>query len=101
MELDQILRHVNAGTAQAFVKAARHMIDALMIEGARVRQTQTPGVRDYNTTDALSREAPAGGWLSDEELRGATQRMAESIAAEKWTEGAAAAIRALSLMGAL
>lgn len=98
MELGTILKHVDAGTARAFVTAARHVIDALMIEAARVRQARTPGVTDYASA-GLSREAPGGGWIADEELRGVTQRMSEAIAAEKWVEGVAFAVQAIALLG--
>lgn len=101
MDIEQLLQRVNPGTARAFVSAARHMIDALMIEGARLRQAQTPAPRDYNTQPPLSAEAPPGGWIADEEARDAAQRMAEAMAAEKWADGAVAAIKLLTAMGGL
>lgn len=100
MNLEMIARQVDMGTARAFVTAARHFIDALLIEGQRVKTTATPGGRDYNAAgSALSRETPAGGWISNEELRGATQRMSEAIAAEKWVDGAVFAARVIALLG--
>lgn len=98
MEIEAMLRQVDAGVAKAFVKAARHVIDALLIEAARVRQAQTPGATDYASAD-VSREAPGGGWIGDEELRSVTQRMTEAVAAEKWVEGAAFAVQAIALLG--
>lgn len=98
MDLTAILKNIDAATARAFVKAARHVIDAMLIETQRVRQTQTPGARDYDSAD-LSREAPPGGWLSDEELRATSQKLSEAIAAEKWTDGVIFAVRALSALG--
>lgn len=92
------MKHLDAGTARAFVTAARHVIDALLIEAARVQQTQTPGATDYASAD-VSREAPGGGWISDAELRGVTQRMTEAVAAEKWVEGAVFAVQAIALLG--
>lgn len=100
MDLKHLLKHIDAPTAQAFVTASRHVIDALLIEAERIEQTRTPPERNYNDA-TLRRDTPAGGWLSTTELRAATQRMSEALAAEKWTEGAAAAIRALSMIGAL
>ena len=100
MDLNSILSKIDARTARAFVTAARHLIDALLIEAQSVREAQAPTVRDYATAD-LPREAPAGGWLSHDELRAAAQRMAEAIAAEKWVDGALFAIRALAAVGAL
>ena len=70
-------QRIDQDTARTFVQAARHVIDALLIEAARVQQTQTPPERDYNDA-ALSREAPAGGWLSNDELRQSAQQMAEA-----------------------
>lgn len=93
-----ILRKIDAETARAFVGAARHLIDAMLIEGQRVRQSQSPGTIDYDNA-SFSRSGPAGGWLSDSELRSATQKMSEAIAAEKWTDGVVFALRALSTLG--
>ena len=100
MQLETLISRIDAETARAFVTAARHIIDALLIEAQRIRKTQTPAVRDYSSAE-LSREAPAGGWLSHDELRGSAQQMAEAIAAEKWLDGALFAIRALAAVGAL
>ncbi len=98
MDLQNIVKNIDAATAQAFVSAARHVVDALLIEGERVRQTQTPAARDYNAA-SLSREAAPGGWLSHEELRETSRRLAEAVAAEKWTEGFVAALKLLSMLG--
>lgn len=85
--------------ARAFVEAARHVIDAMLIEGERIRQTQSPPPRDYVADAPLSRAAPPGGWIAHDELRAATQRMSEALAAEKWTEGVIAAVRIFTLIG--
>ena len=95
-----IIERLDAGTARAFVSAARHVIDAMLIEAQHVKQAQTPGAVDYESA-GLSREAPAGGWISDGELRRTTQQMSEAIAAEKWTDGAVFAIKAMSALGGL
>ena len=86
---------IDGETARAFVTAARHVIDALLFEAARVEETRTPEVRDYENV-GLSRATPAGGWLSHEELRQTTQKMAEAVAAEKWADGVAFAIQLLA-----
>ncbi|HUU97908.1 MAG TPA: hypothetical protein VM487_19400 [Phycisphaerae bacterium] len=98
MDLKTLLQNVDAKTARAFIAAARHLIDAMLIEAQRVRQTQTPGARDYDAAE-LSRESAPGGWLSHEELRGAAQKMAEAVAAEKWTDGLVFAIRLFTTLG--
>ncbi len=100
MDLKAVVKRLDARTAQAFVTAARHVIDAMMIESQRVRQTRTPGEVDYASA-GLSREAAPGGWISHEELRGTVQKMGEAIAAEKWTDGVLFAIKVLSAVGAL
>lgn len=100
MDLKKLADAINAETARAFVHAARNVIDAMLIEAARVEQTQTPEKRDYDSAE-LSRSAPAGGWMSHTELRQATQNMAEAIAAEKWTEGVAFAVQVLAQLGAI
>ena len=98
MDLKTLLRHVDARTARAFITAARHVIDAMLIEAQRIRQTQTPGARDYDAAE-ISRESAPGGWLSHEELRGTAQKMAEAVAAEKWTDGLVFAIRLFTTLG--
>jgi hypothetical protein len=100
MDWRALVKNIDADTARAFVTAARHVIDALLIEGERVRAAQSPAVRDYNQA-VPSRAGPAGGWLSHEELRETARRMSESIAAEKWTDGLLAAIEVLGLLGGL
>lgn len=99
MNLDVVLRAIDARTAWRFVEAARHVVDALLIEAERVRQTQTPAPLDYSGDAGLRREAPAGGWISVDELRAATQRMSEALAAEKWREGFTAAVAAMVMIG--
>lgn len=98
MRINELLKAIDAETARAFVQAARSVIDAMLIEAARVEETQTPGVIDYENA-TLSREAPAGGWISHAELRRTTQQMAEAMAAEKWVDGMLAAIRVLRVIG--
>lgn len=97
MDLKQMAGLIDAPTAQAFVTATRNMIDALMIEGQRVEQANTPGQRDYATA-TLDRAAPGGGWLTDAELQNATQRMSAAISAERWVDGVLFALAALALL---
>ncbi len=98
MDWSTLVRAINADTARAFVTAARHVIDALLIEGERVRRMHTPGPRDYARAD-LPRDTPAGGWLDDAELRDVTRRLSEALAAERWTDGLLCAIRVFALIG--
>ncbi len=98
MNLAELVKSLDAQTARAFVQAARNVIDALLIEAARVEETQTPKTRDYNRA-GLDRSAPAGGWLSHSELRQTTQKVAEAMAAEKWTEGVMWTIQVLTQLG--
>ena len=98
MNIETLVERIDSGTARAFVTAARHVIDALLIEAERVQQTQTPTPRDYNAAD-MPRNTPVGGWLSHEELRGTAQRLAEAMAAEKWTEGVVFAARLFNALG--
>jgi hypothetical protein len=95
MDLQKLLQNIDADTARAFVSAASHVIDALLFETARVGETFTPATRDYENA-TLPRTTPAGGWISHEELRQTTQRIAEAIAAEKWADGVALAIQVLT-----
>lgn len=95
MNLKSIAERLDVQTARAFVGAARHVIDAMLIEAERVRQAQTPGRKDYRAGE-LSRETPGGGWLSHDELRAASQQMSEAIAGERWVDGFVAAMRVLA-----
>jgi hypothetical protein len=98
MEFRTIVQQLNPATARAFVQATRNVIDALMIEGARVREARGPEPRDYEQA-GFSRAAPPGGWIAPEELRGVLQKMNEAISLEKWTEGFLFAVRAMSMLG--
>ena len=97
MDWKAIVGQIDATTARAFVAATRNVIDAMMIEGQRIRQTAAPSQRDYAAAE-LDRSAPGGGWLADEELRAATQRMSEAIAAERWADGVLFAVAAILLL---
>jgi hypothetical protein len=98
VDFETLVKHIDGETARAFVTAARHVIDALLIEGERVREAQTPAKRDYDGAE-LPRSTPAGGWLSHEELRVTAQRLAEAVAAEKWIDGLIFAVKLFSALG--
>jgi hypothetical protein len=100
VDWQSLVKGIDGEAARAFVTAARHVIDALLIEADRQRQAQAPPERDYNDTK-LSRETAPGGWLSHDELRAAVRRMSEAIAAEKWTDGVVATLRVIALIGGL
>ena len=95
MDLRKLLQNIDAETARAFVSAAGHVIDAMLFESARIGETVTPAERDYENA-TLPRATPAGGWISHEELRLTTQKMAEALAAEKWADGVVLAIQVLT-----
>lgn len=97
MDWKAMVGQIDAATARAFVTATRNVIDAMMIEGQRIRQTAAPSTHDYASAE-LDRSAPGGGWLTDEELRAATQRMSEAIAAERWADGVLFAVAAILLL---
>jgi hypothetical protein len=97
MNVQAILKQIDASTARAFVQATRHVIDAMLIEGERIAQAQRPTPRDYNSA-AIDATTPAGGWISDSEIHDSARRLSEAIAAEKWIDGAMFAIRLLSRM---
>jgi hypothetical protein len=98
MDIATLVKGIDAATARAFVSAARNVIDALLIEGERVREAQTPAARDYEEAE-LPRGTPAGGWITHEELRATAQRLAEAMAAEKWTDGLLCALRLILVLG--
>jgi len=98
MDINTLLAGIDENAARALAEALGRVFDALVIESERIQQTQTPPQRDYNTA-ALSREAPGGGWISDSELRRASQDISEAIAQEKWTEGLMTAVRWLRALG--
>lgn len=94
MSLQQMVNALDVNVVREFVRSAKRVIDAMLLETAKATPAPTPGMKDYETA-GLSRAAPAGGWISAGELRRTTQLMSEAIAAEKWTEGALLAIRVL------
>lgn len=100
MDPMKLLSRIDARTAQAFVRATRNLFDAMLVEAERVQSTATPQPRDYQAA-GLSREMPAGGWLSYEELHAVTRKLTESLAAEKWLDGVMFAVRTLALLGAI
>lgn len=100
MDLLTLARTIDAPTARAFVSAARHLFDALLIEAERVKPARTPAARDYDGP-ALARTTPAGGWLTHDELRDTARRLAEAVAAERWTDGLLAALTFIAGLGGL
>lgn len=102
MNLTTLANSIDPATARDFVAAVKRIIDEMLIQPPRVEPAQPPQPRDYNTATfgngATPGAAPPGGWISDSELRSATQRMNEAIAAEKWTEGFLAAVQLLLLL---
>ncbi len=100
MDMTTLAERMTPQAARAFVSAARHVIDAMVIESERVRQAQGPGRTDYNAA-GLSHDTPGGGWISVEELRDSSRRLAESIAAERWTDGFLVAVKLIAALGAV
>ncbi|RMF71781.1 MAG: hypothetical protein D6744_17505 [Planctomycetota bacterium] len=98
MDWKHLAQAIDAETARAFVGAARNVIDALLIEGERIAQTRTPERVDYNAA-SLPERTPAGGWVSHDELRAASRRLAEAVATEKWIDGVVCAARVFAAMG--
>ncbi len=100
MDWREVVRGIDAETARAFVAAACRVIDAMLVETQRRQAARTPEQRNYEEA-GLRRDAAAGGWLSHDELRQTVQRLAEAVAAEKWTEGLLAALAALRCLGGM
>lgn len=98
MDWKLLLQRVDASTARAFVSATRHVLDALLLEGERIQQVQTPGAVDYNAAD-LPRTTPAGGWLTLDKVRQANRELVEAIAHERWWDGFATALRVMQMIG--
>jgi hypothetical protein len=98
MNLTALLSSVRPETARAFVTATWSVIQAVRAELDESAQRRTPAGRDYRER-SLSRTAPAGGWLTDEELCKTAEALAEAIAAEKWTDGLITALKLLSALG--
>lgn len=97
MDIAAIAERVDARVAQSFVRAAFNVLTAMTAEVTRAKPARPPGQRDYNAA-GLSREGPAGGWISDSELRAATQRISEAITTEKWGEGFMFALQAIAML---
>lgn len=98
MDWNALAQRLDAETARRFAQAARHVIDVLLIETATAVRRQTPREIDY-TQATLRRDTPPGGWLTHAELRREAQLMQEALAAERWLDGALAALRIFNGLG--
>jgi hypothetical protein len=98
MDLREALAKLDINTARSFVTTACRVVDALLVSATAAQKASTPPTRDYDQA-TLPRSDPPGGWLTHDELRTAAQRMAEAIAAEKWTEGVLLALKVLGIVG--
>jgi hypothetical protein len=98
MDWSKVLERLDPAAVTEFVRAGRLVVQAALYESERVRATHTPGAVDYNHGE-LSRSAPAGGWLSQDELRAEVTKLSEAIAAEKWTDGMLVMLRLLRGLG--
>jgi len=100
MDWKELVRALDAETAQRFVVAARHVLDALLLEAERLEGLRTPPGRDYQRA-TLPRATPPGGWLRHDELRDTARRIGAAVASEKWTDGVVETLRFLAQLGAL
>jgi hypothetical protein len=100
MDIASLAKQIEPETARAFVSAARHVIDAAMLEAERVNRAMTPPARDY-ASSTLDRSTPAGGWITPEELREAARQVGEAMADERWNEGIGAVLKSLALIWGL
>ncbi len=98
--LQEILAKIDPAAAKAFVLEVRRVFGALATPvGAAGTPPEAPGNVDY-TTAQVTAGRPAGGWLSDAEVRNVAQRMTEAIAAEQWEKGLTIAIAFLATVAA-
>jgi hypothetical protein len=86
MDWSKLMERMDPAVVTQFVRAGRHVIQAMLYESERMRATQTPGEVDYNEA-ALARAAPERGWLTHDELRTGAMKLDEAVAAERWLDG--------------
>lgn len=96
--IEQVAQQMDPAVLQNFLKEIARIFDALVVPPAAAGAVRMPGGVDY-TTAQPSVGQPAGGWLSDGEVRGAAQRMTEAIAAEQWVQGFVALARLIAMAG--
>jgi len=86
--------------ARQFVLTVQRWIEAGLLPPTKVGAGPVPGRVDYGTAK-IGSVAPAGGWLSDAEVKSVAQGMTEAIAAEKWFDGVKFAVQLVILAGGL
>ncbi len=86
--------------ARQFVLTVQRWIELGLLPPTKVGAGPVPGRVDYGTAK-IGSVAPAGGWLSDAEVKSAAQGMTEAIAAEKWFDGVKFAVQLVILAGGL
>lgn len=82
---------------ESVVHTVRTLVDALADQAATPPGT-LPGGTDYSTADHDA-SAPAGGWLSVDELRDRSKQMTEAIAAEHFEQGFLMAVQLMAMLG--
>lgn len=97
MQVAKVAEKLDADVLKQFVVGVQKVIEALLIEQEHVGSQPGPVPVDYNTA-GLPRAEPPGGWIGTGELRAASQKMSEAIAAEKWVEGFVFAVQAMGTL---
>lgn len=91
---------LDLATIQSFTRAALDVIQVVLNEAEKRAATATPDKVDYAHADH-DWSAPAGGWLTPDEIRTAITEITEAIAAEKWFDGFVAAVKMMAACAAM
>ena len=84
--------------ARQFVLTIERWIEMGVIPPGSKGAAPEVGAVDYGTAQVGS-VGPAGGWLSDGEVKAVAQRMTEAISAEKWFDGFVFAMQLVIMAG--
>jgi len=78
-----------------FIQIVREIVDRVAQTPAALPTVDpAAGTIDYATAPAIDTSAgPPGGWLTKDDVRVASAKMIEAVAAEKWTDGFVFAVK--------
>lgn len=102
MDFQTILKQINPETAKVFIDATFDVVNAFLLKAEENETAVPPSNVDYNAPHrGLKNDAPAGGWISDAEVRATLRKQVESMKVANWMDGFLTAIKLLVAIGAV